>query len=226
MHDSNRSGHGMDDANQGWALLSSAIAADALDVLGMREQCLAYDVRPLEPTQRVVGRAFPVHSQPATSTAPTTPYEGLMAALDDLTADSVFVFETGRSDAAGVWGELITTACVATGIAGALTDGLIRDVSIVLESGFPVFSRGATPYDSKGRVDVVSHGAPIVIDGVTISAGDLVVGDADGVCIVPAEVELEVLELVRQKREGEGSFRDAVRGGTSISDAFRRFGVP
>jgi len=74
-------------------------------------------------------------------------------------------------------------------------------------------------------VDVVSHGAPIVIDGVTISAGDLVVGDADGVCIVPAEVELEVLELVRQKREGEGRFRDAVRGGTSISDAFRRFGV-
>lgn len=209
----------------GWALLSSALAADALDTLGLRKQCLGHDIRPLEPRQRLVGRAFPVHAIPATDPTPATPYEGLMAALDDLAAGAVFVFETGRSDSAGVWGELITTACLATGVKGALTDGLIRDVTMILDSGFPVFSRGATPYDSKGRVDVIEHGEPVVIDGVTISVGDVIVADADGVCIIPCAHELEVLELVREKQRGEGRFRDAVRGGVRVSDAFRQFGV-
>ncbi|WP_028923237.1 RraA family protein [Pseudonocardia acaciae] len=205
--------------------LSSALAADALDTLGHRAQCLGPDVRPLTLSQRVVGRAHPVRAVPAEDIAPARPYAGLLAALDVAPPGSVFVFATGRSDAAGVWGELITTASRARGLAGALTDGLIRDVTSVAGSGFPVFSRGATPYDSKGRVDVVEHGRPVVVDGVTIGPGDLVVGDADGVCIVPAALVDDVLDIVRRKRLGENEFREAVAGGMPVSEAFRAFGV-
>jgi regulator of RNase E activity RraA len=149
----------------------------------------------------------------------------LLAALDELPPAAVFVFATGRSDAAGVWGELITTACLARGAAGALTDGLIRDVTRVADSGFPVFSRGAIPYDSKGRIDVVGHGAPVVMDGVRIDAGDVIVADADGVCVVPGVLAARVLELAAEKRDGEGDFRAAVRAGMPVSDAFRAYGV-
>lgn len=213
------------DNNSDWSLLTSALAADALDSLGRRQQCLGPDIRPLALSQTLVARAFPVRSQASLHTNPERPYEGLMAALDDITPGQVFVFGTNRSDAAGVWGELVTTACMVGGIAGALTDGLIRDVTRVLEKGFPTFSRGATPYDSKGRVDVTEHNVPILIDGVVINPGDLVVGDADGVCIVPADLEDQVLDLVREKTEGEGSFRAAVTKGMSASEAFRTYRV-
>lgn len=221
-----RRAHGVPDTTpDSWAELTSALAADALDVLGRRRQCLGADIRPLSVRQTMVGRAFPVRSVPAQDESPQHPYEGLLAALDDLPPGAVFVFATGRSDAAGVWGELITTACLASGVAGALTDGLIRDVTRVLDSGFPVFSRGAVPYDSKGRIDVIEHGEPITVDGVQIRAADLIVADADGVCVVPHELETEVVNLVQAKRSGEGAFRGAVLGGMRVSDAFRTYGV-
>lgn len=211
--------------NPEWDLLTSALAADALDSLGARKQCLGPDIRPLALHQRLVARAFPVRSRASLDPEPDRPYEGLMAALDEVQPGQVFVFGTDRSDAAGVWGELVTTACQVGGIAGALTDGLIRDVTRVLEADFPVFTRGATPYDSKGRVDVVEHGVAIQMDDVVISPGDLVVGDADGVCIIPAELEEPVLELVREKTAGEGRFRAAVTEGMSASEAFRTYRV-
>ncbi|WP_084144848.1 RraA family protein [Amycolatopsis jejuensis] len=208
-----------------WDLLTSALASDALDALGRRHQCLGPDIRPLSMSQRLVGRAHTVRAVPAEDIAPERPYEGLLAALDHTPPGAVFVFFTDRSDAAGVWGELVTTACVSQGVAGALTDGLIRDVNRVLELEFPVFSRGATPYDSKGRVDVVEELVPVTVDGVTINPGDLVVGDADGVCIVPAELEHDVLAAVREKRAGERQFREAVAGGTPVTEAFRAYRV-
>ncbi|MFD9697573.1 RraA family protein [Lentzea sp. NPDC059081] len=208
-----------------WRTLRSALAADALDTVGHRSQCLGWDIRPTALTDAVVGRAFPVRAVETTDTHPERPYEGLLRALDDLPSGSVFVLATGRSNASGVWGELLTTACLASEVAGAVTDSLIRDVSRVLESGFPVFSRGATPYDSKGRIEIVEHGVPITVDGVVIAPGDLVVGDADGVCVIPREVEAEVLALVAEKNRGEGEFRRAVRDGMRVSDAFRKLNV-
>lgn len=206
-------------------LLSSALAADALDQLGHRTQCLRPDIRPLTLNQRIVATAHPVRAVPASETAPARPYAGLLAALDAAPPGSAFVFATGRSDASGVWGELITTASRARGLSGALTDGLIRDVATVAESGFPVFSRGATPYDSKGRIDVVEHGRPVVVDGISVGPGDLIVGDADGVCVVPTALITQVLDMVRQKRQGENAFRAAVDAGMSVTEAFRTFGV-
>jgi regulator of RNase E activity RraA len=208
-----------------WHELTSSLASDALDALGHREQCLGPDVGPLAMSQRVVGRAFTVRAIPATTTTPERPYENLLTALDHLGTGEVFVFFTDRYDGAGVWGELVTTASISRGAVGALTDGLVRDVTRILDTGFPVFSRGATPYDSKGRIDVIEEAVPVVIDGVRIAPGDLIVGDADGVCVIPAAIEADVLAHVREKTKGEAKFREAVASGTSVTDAFRTFRV-
>ncbi|MBN3459728.1 RraA family protein [Mycobacterium sp. DSM 3803] len=213
------------DTNPDWDLLTSALASDALDTLGLRNQCLSPDIRPLALSHRVVGRAYPALAVASPDPEPARPYEKLLEALDTIKPGSVFVFDTQRSDAAGVWGELVTTACLAGGIAGALTDGLIRDVTRVLGLSFPVFSRGATPYDSKGRVDVIEHGKPVVMGGVRISEGDVVVADADGVCIIPVAVEADVLTLVREKTAGESEFRQAVKHGMRVTEAFRKFKI-
>ncbi|WP_461031775.1 RraA family protein [Streptomyces mayteni] len=204
---------------------SSALVSDALDLLGLRDQCLVPDITPLHPGHTLVGRAFPLLARPADAPEPSSPYEGLLRAVDATEVGDVVVFATGNSTAAGVWGELVTAACRTRGVVGALTDGLVRDARQLAAGDFPVFSRGTVPYDSKGRLDVVAHGTPVDIGGVRVRPGDLVVADVDGVVIVPRERVPEVAAAVRDKRAAEGAFRAAVLSGVSMRDAFRTHGV-
>ncbi|GAA2312923.1 ribonuclease activity regulator RraA [Nonomuraea roseoviolacea subsp. roseoviolacea] len=205
--------------------VSSALAADALDHLDLRNQCLDPDVMPLAPSHTLLGPAFCLRAEPARDTRPAMPYQGLLRAMEHVRADEIVVFATGRSDAAGVWGELITAACQARRVAGALTDGLIRDAAQLARGPFPIFSRGTVPYDSKGRLDVVAHGDPVTLGNVTIRPGDVLIGDLDGVTVVPAEVAGRVAELVASKRAAEDAFRAAAAESGSLTDAFQRYGV-
>ncbi|MEU4544703.1 RraA family protein [Nonomuraea dietziae] len=204
---------------------SSALVADALDSLDLRSQCLEPQIVPLAPAHRLLGQAFCLRAEPARDPRPAAPYHGLLRAMDEVSEGEIVVFATGRSDAAGVWGELITTACRTRRVAGALTDGLVRDAATLADGPFPVFSRGSVPYDSKGRLDVVAHAEPVMLGGVLISPGDVLVGDLDGVAVVPAGSVRRVAELVAGKRRAEDAFRAAVAESGSMSEAFERYGV-
>ncbi|WP_157249576.1 RraA family protein [Nonomuraea typhae] len=206
-------------------VVSSALAADALDHLNLPNQCLAPDVVPLSPAHTLLGRAFCLRAEPAREKRPAVPYHGLLRAMEHVQAGEIVVFGTGRSDAAGVWGELITTACRTRRVAGALTDGLVRDAAKLAGGPFPIFSRGTVPYDSKGRLDVIAYGEAVTLDGVRIRPGDVLVGDLDGVTVIPAEVTGRVAELVAGKCAAEDAFRAAVAESGSLADAFQRHGV-
>ena len=91
--------------------------------------------------------------------------------------------------------------------------------------GFKIFGTGSLPVDINGRYEVVAHNVPGVIDGVTINPGDLVVGDVDGVTIVPVAAIDEVVNRVIEKNSGETNFRKAVKEGMAPSAAFAKFGV-
>ncbi|MEV4165259.1 RraA family protein [Nonomuraea dietziae] len=211
--------------HQLFSTVSSALAADALDQLNLRNQCLDPDVVPLAPSHTLLGSAFCLRAEPARQIRPAVPYQGLLHAMEHVQAGEIVVFATGRSDAAGVWGELITTACRARRVAGALTDGLVRDAAQLAAGPFPIFSRGTVPYDSKGRLDVVAYGEPVTLGGVLIRPGDVLIGDLDGVTVVPADVAGRVAELVADKGAAEDAFRAAAAESGSLADAFARYGV-
>lgn len=204
--------------------LRTALVADALDAIGRRTQCLEPGIVPLQSNVVLIGRAFTVTAIPADHPA-RPPYVGLLKALGEIKAGEVFIYPTGRSDRAAVWGELISAACVARGVAGVVTDGLVRDASRIRELSFPVFCRGQLPYDVNGRLEVVDHGQVIDIDGVRIAPGDLVIADDDGVVIVPVDIEAEVIERSLAKDALERRFRQAVEQGDSAQHAFERFDV-
>ena len=93
-------------------------------------------------------------------------YVGLLAALDAVGRGDVVVVASGPSDAAAVWGELLSNACLARGAVGTVTDGLIRDSAQIAELGYPVFARGTSPLDIHGRLEVVAHGGEVTVAGV------------------------------------------------------------
>ncbi len=206
------------------AELSPAVVSDVLDAIGLRQQCLGAGLRPLDPEQVLVGYAFPVHLQRVYG-VPPEPFRGLVAALDAIKPDDVFVTPTQRAQDIAVWGELLSTACVARRAAGALTDGLIRDTRAVRRLGFPVISAGTIPYDSQGRHEIIAHDVACVIDGVRIEPGDLIVADADGAAIVPRDLIEQTIKAALLKRSSEREFRTAVSEGMLATEAFATFGV-
>ena len=122
-------------------------------------------------------------------------------------------------------GEPLPTARRARGAAGAVMDGLTRDVRVIRDMRFPVFAGGIGPLDSKGRGKVMAIDVPVEVAGVRVAPGDLVFGDADGVVVVPRAVEDAVVAAALAKVRGENETREALGRGEKLADAFSRHGI-
>lgn len=203
--------------------LYTAVIGDVLDQLGRHHQFLPPGLRPLQPAMVLAGRAMPVRLADVFGPQPK-PFGMLTEALDQLQPDEVYVAAGGRAQCAA-WGEILTATARARDAAGAVVDAYHRDTHRVHEQRWPVFSRGAYAQDAGVRMQVLDYRLPVELGGVLVSPGDLIVGDVDGVLVVPHEVEDEVVELALVKARAENTVRAAIEGGMSSAEAFRRNGV-
>jgi regulator of RNase E activity RraA len=145
--------------------------------------------------------------------------------LGSVTSGSVAVYQTNDRASAHL-GELSVVSLASRGCVGAVIDGGARDAEYILRGGFPVFSRYVTPQDCVPRWEVLAHGdVMIVIGGVRIAPGDWIVGDLDGIVVVPGEAVEEILAEAESKVATENEIRDAVRAGALPLDAYERFGT-
>jgi 4-hydroxy-4-methyl-2-oxoglutarate aldolase len=206
--------------------LYTAVLSDVLDELGYRHQALPPRIRPLDDGLILCGRARTGLYRDVYHVPPGhNPYALEIALIDDLKPGEVAVLGCGTSGRIAPWGELLTTACLARGAAGCVTDGLVRDVRAIRELGFPVYHGGIGPLDSKGRGEVAAIDVPIECAGVVINPGDLVFGDADGAIVVPQHVVKQALALALAKVEGEDRTRDELRAGARLGDVFEKYGI-
>jgi regulator of RNase E activity RraA len=111
------------------------------------------------------------------------------------------------------------------GAAGAVMDGMVRDIRNVRELGFPVFAGGIAPLDSRGRGKVIETDVPIECGGVRIRPGDILFGDADGCVVIPHEIEEAVVTAARIKLSGENKSQEALLNGRLLADVYDEFGV-
>lgn len=203
---------------------SSATVADALDRLGHRYQTLDPAIRPLWPRARVVGRAVPVVVV-ADPSIPELPYDGEMSALESLGPGDVPVFAVEDGIRAASWGELFSCGAIGRGARGAIVDGFIRDAQQIEALGFPTFARGYSPLDTLGRAVVSSIGETASIGGVVVDPGDLIVGDVDGIVVIPSELTDEVVAAVASKRKLEQAARDDLIAGLGIRAVWDKYEV-
>jgi len=202
----------------------SAVVCDALDAMGLGHQSPRAQLAPLTVPGVLVGRckttlwAEMAHADPQ-------PYELELRAVDTCRPDDVLIAAAGGTMRSGLWGELLSTAARRSGCVGVIVDGAVRDVVKMKQMGFPVFARGTCIYDSRDRNRVIDIDVPVEIDGVRFSPGDLVIADVDGVVVVPQAVEERVVQAAWEKVHAENEVRDAIKGGMSASEAFRKYGV-
>ncbi len=207
-----------------FAALYTGVLADVLDDLGLRRQTLPPEIRPLAPGMRVVGQAFTVAGAPSEQEDWDATIRKTLAMLGDVPPEHVAVYATGH-DRSAHFGELSAVSLASRGVGGCVIDGGCRDTRFIVEEGFPVFTRFVTPEDSTWRWEVVATQVPIEIGAVRVEPGDWVVGDEDGVVVVPRSVAAAVLESAEQMAGTENEIRQAVRAGTSPLEAFERFGT-
>jgi 4-hydroxy-4-methyl-2-oxoglutarate aldolase len=203
-----------------------AVISDILDSMGFRNQVLQPGVVPAQPdpSQVLVGRAATVLVGPQYEVV-DQPYTNQIAAIDALQPGDVVVSGVGGMTNVAVWGELFSNAAKARGARGFLTDGCHRDTRMVLDLGFPIFSRGPRPVDISGRGTVISSGRPVEVAGVVVRPGDVVFAEVDGVVIIPQDVAEETMSRAFEKVAKEDGAREDLRKGRFLSEVWSKYRV-
>jgi len=212
--------------------LFAAVIGDVMDKLGLQHQFLPPRIRPLSPEMVVVGKAMTVLEADvfsekdggAVSKHLERPFGLMLDALDDLKRHEVYIC-TGSSPRYALWGELMSTRALKLGAVGAVMDGYSRDSTGILKLKFPTFSYGGYAQDQGSRGKVIDFRSAIEIDAVRVVSGDIIFGDIDGVCVVPARSAKEVFARALEKVHAERTVQKALESGMSARKAFDKYGI-
>jgi 4-hydroxy-4-methyl-2-oxoglutarate aldolase len=184
-----------------------------VDALGGRG-ALDYRIKPLAPASTVmVGTAVTCHCGPADNLA-------LFAALDVAGPGDVLIAATDGFTVTSVTGDLMLGMAKNRGVRGLVTDGLVRDIAGIAAVGLPVYCAGVTP-NSPVRNGPGTIGLPVVMGGVTIESGDLIIGDNDGIVVIPRGQVGAVLKRLPEIRAAEAALEAKVKAGLEIPDFVR-----
>jgi regulator of RNase E activity RraA len=197
--------------------LDTTSISDALDRLGIAGQCL--NIKPLDHTFRLTGRAFTILYGPA-----GTPAGTVGDYIDDVAPGTVVVLDNGGRENATVWGDILTWVAHRRGIAGTVIDGACRDTSLCRELKYPIYSRSYSMRTGKDRVQVEATNVVVNIGDARVAPGDLLRGDADGVLVIPREHEDAVLAAAEEIDRVEQQIRALVDEGKTLAEARRQLG--
>jgi regulator of RNase E activity RraA len=200
-----------------------ASVSDAIEQLTGKRMYMSHRMHPLF-TTKFAGFARTVLLQKDEGNRDPGALNGMLTAIDDGSADSVYVMKVEDGEDIAGMGGLMGTAMSARGYAGAVIDGGVRDVAYLRKIGFPVYATGIVPSTSVHHYRFAGSQIPIVCDGVPVHAGDIIAADSDGVVVVPRTEAQQVLALAQQMDFKEHSMYAVIEQTRSILEAVKRFG--
>src|SRR5665647_338466 len=177
--------------------------------------------KPLQPGQpRLVGRAFTLRFVPAREDLATPASWGApistRAAIEAMPAGCIAVVDAMGVTDAGIFGDILCTRMSKRGVAGLVTDGVVRDLAGVLASGFPVWCAGTAAPPSVAALTFVSWQEPIACGGVAVFPNDVIVVDSDGAVLIPAALLEEVVALAVEQERLETWIMNEVENGAAL----------
>jgi len=191
-----------------------ALPAATLHEAGGRIGVMPAGIKPVAPQFRICGPAVTVHS-------PGGDNLWLHRAIYVAQPGDVLVVHVSGEHDFGYWGEIMSAAAKARQLGGLVIDGCVRDGGILADFGFPVFARGlcirGTGKDFGAR-GWVNH--PVLFDSLTVNAGDLIVGDADGVVAVPLARAAEVVQLATAREAKEAAIIERIKAGERTLEVY------
>lgn len=200
-----------------------ASVSDALEQLTGKRMYMSHHMQPIF-TTKFAGFARTVLLKKDEGNSDPAALNGMLAAIDEGSSDSVYVMVVEDGDDIAGMGGLMGTAMSSRGYAGAVIDGGVRDVAYLRKIGFPVYAKGIVPSTSVHHYRFAGSQIAVTCDGVPVNAGDIVAADSDGVVIVPRAKAQEVLSLAQQMDYKEHSMYAVIEQTKSILEAVKKFG--
>lgn len=195
---------------------------DVLREFCLLNQALPNHIIPLREYQGIAGFAFTVKSSPNAMIRGEMEFRTRM--LDDMGEDIFVVWDTSKDEKATLWGGVMTATAKGKKVKAACIDGGIRDTHQILEADFPVFYKYRISNGSLGRCLITHYQVTLQIGDVTIKPGDVVLGDIDGVLVIPREIAYDVLLRAEEIRENEKEIFGWVKEGQSIQEITEKGG--
>lgn len=210
------------------ARLETGQLSDVLDEVGLPRHALAADLRPVGAATRMAGIAVCARGEPLVRARASHGAALPVDALDrSVGPGNVLLLDTGGFTAGSCLGGLMAYSLQRQGCAGVVIDGLVRDAEEIGAFGLPTWCRGVTPINGARRWGLTEIGVPVRIAGadgapLTVEPGDFIVGDGDGVVVVPARHAEQIVEDAEELAAIESRIAEALRAGTDRGTAFQR----
>ncbi len=202
--------------------LTTPMINDALRERNLVYRVLPNGILPIREHYRVAGIAFTVRG--SKSLTMQNDMAERVKMIESIPAHSFVVWDTDQDAESTQWGEVITMAAIKRGCRAAAVDGGIRDTDKVLEMKFPVFARYRNSNGMLGRFRITGWEIPIKIGDVIIYPGDVILGDIDGVIVIPRALAYEVLLRGEEIKSGESEIKRWVREGMTPNEIVKRGG--
>jgi regulator of RNase E activity RraA len=200
---------------------STTNISDALDKLKLKPGI--FGILPIyEGCPKALGSAITMRITAAGPSRPTA-HMGVDPIMSAGEGDVIVIANDGHMDE-NCWGEILTYACMQRKIQGTIIDGVARDVDVIKTEKYPVFARGVLPLTARGRTMQDDYNCLIRIGGVQVSPGDIVMGDDNGVVVIPQENAEEVLSTTKDIFEREAAIVRALKSGSPLDEVDRKSG--
>ncbi len=210
------------DIVEGFRGTAIASVADAVDKVAGRRGYLDHAIKPRINDKKIVGPAVTVLEGP---TDEFVPPQHALDVIDESDDGSVIVISIAGEPNVAVWGGLMTAGAVANKHEGAVLDGAVRDITeIRRDYDFPVFARSASPGTTLGRHKTLDANIPVPIGDVIVHPGDIIVGDIDGIVVVPRDQAEAVLTMAREIDDREAEQTKLILKEGSLREGLAKYG--
>lgn len=213
-----------DEIIKGFMRVATASVADAVDKVVGRRGYMDRAVKPMINDKKIVGPAVTILEGP---TSEFLPPSHALDAIDESPEGSVIVIglSSGPDPDVALWGGLMAAGAEVNRLAGAVLDGGVRDVTeIRRDSGFQVFARSISPGTTLGRYRTLASRVPVMCGSIMVAPGDLIVGDLDGVVVVPQTHVQAVLKMALEIEERELEQARLIRESRSLREGLAKYG--
>ncbi len=199
--------------------VSTTNLSDALDKVGLRGAVIG--ILPLFGKPKVVGRAVTIKIT-AAGVEKSKSHLGIEAIASAHKGDVIVIDNRGDVHN-NCWGEILSCAAKMKGVSGVIIDGAARDVDACEELEFPVFARGVVPITARGRIAQEAFNCPIRIGDIHVRPGDILVGDVNGVVVIPIERVDEVLNEAEQLMDKEERMKKDLLAGLDVLEVDKKY---